>query len=145
MVSRDCTSPFMARASSSSIHRSTYAACAAASLVAATVAAATTGTGLLAGEETRLIEPVVAGETGATVPLSTGAAPAAGADAGDVDCGRRVLDAKTITPNKPAATSNMATTTFGLILQRKQSRLRRQKKLGSIRANPVSNQFKNVV
>jgi hypothetical protein len=34
---------------------------------------------------------------------------------GVIDWGRRAFDAKAMTPNKPTASNNMATTTFGLI------------------------------
>jgi hypothetical protein len=75
-----------------------------ASFVTATGATETTGGGLLAGASTGWFETVAASET---FPLS----------AEVVDCGRRAFDTKTMTPNKPAASSSMATTTFGLILQ----------------------------
>jgi hypothetical protein len=119
----------MAKAFSSLIRRLTYWACAAAAFVSAAGAAATTGGGLLAGASTGWFEAAAAGET---FPLS--------ADE-DVDCGWRAFDIRTMTPNKPAASSSMATTTFGLILQGSQDFLKYRKKHGSIRADPVSNQF----
>jgi len=98
-------------------------------LTAGAGAAEITGWGLMAGALTGLLEAAAAG---GTFPLS--------ADE-DVDCGWRAFDIRTMTPNKPAASSSMATTTFGLILQGSQGFLKYRKKHGSIRADPVSNQF----
>src|SRR5208283_4622330 len=99
-----------------------------AAFVAATGATETTGGGLLAGASTGWFEAAAAGKT---FPLS----------AEVVECGWRAFDIRKMPPNKPAASSSMAMTTFGLILPGSQGFLKYRKKHGSIRADLVSNQF----